>query len=46
MNVAEINRELDVARDSGPLRDIIIPHVRSYWSSCSARSTKVILIRM
>ena len=25
MNVAEINRELDVARDRGPLRDIIIP---------------------
>ena len=25
MNVLEINRELDVARDAGPLRDIIIP---------------------
>lgn len=25
MNVVEINRELDVARDAGPLRDIIIP---------------------
>ena len=25
MKVAEINRELDVARDAGPLRDIIIP---------------------
>jgi HD-like signal output (HDOD) protein len=25
MKVAEINRELDIARDAGPLRDIIIP---------------------
>jgi HD-like signal output (HDOD) protein len=25
MNVSEINRELEVARDAGPLRDIIIP---------------------